>query len=152
MYFQMVNSSVPAHPNDPFDLGRFVSAQNPVYAQVCAELRRGRKQSHWMWFIFPQIEGLGHSTMARRYAISSRAEAEAYLCHPVLGLRLNECCRLVNSIEGFSIGEILGYPDDLKFHSSMTLFANADPQNDCFQAALDKYFGGQRDRGTLARL
>src|ERR1700730_944899 len=105
---------------DPYGLQRFVDAQRAVYAQVETELRAGRKESHWMWFIFPQIEGLGHSAMARKYAISSRAEAVAYLDHPVLGPRLRDCTRLVNLVEGRTIHEILGYPDDLKFHSAVT--------------------------------
>ena len=108
--------------DDPFDLQRFVDAQASVYERVRAELRNGRKQSHWMWFIFPQIAGLGHSAMAQRYAISSLREAEAYLKHPVLGPRLRECTRLMLRIEGKSAHDILGSPDDLKFHSSLTLF------------------------------
>jgi uncharacterized protein (DUF1810 family) len=107
---------------DRFDLQRFVDAQAPVYPRVLAELRQGRKQSHWMWFIFPQIAGLGHSPMAQRFAIASRAEALAYLGHGVLGSRLRECTALVNAVEGRTINEILGSPDDLKFRSSMTLF------------------------------
>jgi uncharacterized protein (DUF1810 family) len=129
-----------------------VEAQEPVYAQVCAELRAGRKTSHWMWFIFPQIAGLGASAMARTFAIASLEEARAYLRHPVLGPRLEECCRLVNRIEGRTIGEIFGYPDDLKFRSSMTLFAHAADDNTVFQEALDKYFGGEFDPLTLERL
>ena len=130
---------------------RFLEAQEPVYAQVCAELRAGRKTSHWMWFIFPQIAGLGASAMARTFAIASLEEARAYLRHPVLGPRLEECCRLVNRIEGRTIGEIFGYPDDLKFRSSMTLFAHAADDNTVFQEALDKYFGGEFDPLTLER-
>src|SRR3954462_15782558 len=107
---------------DPFDLQRFVNAQNPVYARVVEELSRGQKQSHWMWFIFPQIAGLGFSAMAQRYAIGSRAAAIAYLDHPVLGPRLIECTRLVLDVTGKSIHSILGSPDDIKFRSSMTLF------------------------------
>lgn len=133
-------------------LQRFVDAQEPVYAQVCAELRAGRKTSHWMWFIFPQIAGLGSSPMARTFAIASLEEARAYLRHPVLGPRLEECCRLVNAIEGRTIGEIFGYPDDLKFRSSMTLFAHAAEDNQVFREALDKYFGGEFDPLTLERL
>ncbi len=137
---------------DPFDLQRFVDAQASIYAQVCAELRDGRKQSHWMWFIFPQIEGLGHSEMARRFAISSRDEAVAYLAHPVLGPRLRECTSLVNRIEGRTAREILGSPDDLKFRSSMTLFAAATPDNEVFKEALQKYFEGVGDPATLERI
>ena len=111
---------------DPYDLRRFVEAQDPVFEQVCSELRAGRKQSHWMWFVFPQLKGLGHSAMAHRYGIASLAEAEAYIKHPILGLRLRECTRLVNLVEGRSIEQIFGYPDDLKFRSCMTLFVQAD--------------------------
>jgi uncharacterized protein (DUF1810 family) len=105
-----------------------------------------------MWFVFPQIAGLGQSPMARKYAISALAEAEAYLSHPILGPRLVDCARLVNRVEGRSANDILGYPDDLKFQSSMTLFARAEPDNPLFAQALDKYFGGVRDAGTLNRL
>lgn len=135
-----------------YDLDRFVEAQADCYEQVARELRAGRKSSHWMWFIFPQIAGLGHSEMARRYAISSLAEAAAYLEHPVLGPRLRECTQLVNVVEGRSIDRILGYPDDLKFRSSMTLFAKAAPDEQVFREALEKYFGGEADRLTLERL
>lgn len=138
--------------DDPYDLQRFVAAQAPVYEQVCAELRAGRKQTHWMWFVFPQIEGLGRSATARKYAISSREEATAYLRHPVLGARLRECTRLVNQVEGRSIHEIFGSPDDMKFRSSMTLFAAVAPDSAEFKQALRKYFGGEEDAATLARL
>lgn len=138
--------------NDPFDLQRFVDAQAPVYQRVVAELRHGQKQSHWMWFIFPQIEGLGSSPMAQRFAIASRAEAEAYLDHPLLGPRLRECTRLVTAVECRAIDAILGYPDDLKFRSSMTLFASVAGDKTDFAAALDKFYGGEIDRSTLARL
>ena len=138
--------------DDPFNLQRFVDAQAPVYARVVAELRGGQKQSHWMWFIFPQIKGLGSSPTAQKFAISSRVEAAAYLAHPVLGPRLRECTRLVVAIERSSIDAILGYPDDLKFRSSMTLFASVIPDNADFTAALDKYYGGEMDAATLARL
>lgn len=119
-------------------LQRFVDAQDPVYGRVCAELRRGRKETHWMWFVFPQMKGLGHSAMAARYGISSQAEAEAYLKHPILGSRLRECTRLVNEIEARSIDEIFGYPDNLKFRSCMKLFASATPDNAVFLQALEK--------------
>ena len=135
--------------DDPFDLQRFIDAQNPVYADVCSELKAGRKTSHWMWFIFPQIQGLGHSYMARRFAISSLEEAKAYLHHPVLRDRLLECTESVNHVQGRSIQQILGYPDDLKFRSSMTLFAQADPSITIFSDALSKYFSGEGDRATL---
>lgn len=134
-----------------YGLERFVEAQQRIYDQVTRELRAGRKQSHWMWFIFPQIAGLGNSATAQRYAISCLDEATAYLEHPVLGDRLRECTRLVNAVEGRSIGEIFGYPDDLKFHSSMTLFARAGEDNAAFREALAKYFGGEEDGATVAR-
>jgi uncharacterized protein (DUF1810 family) len=138
--------------DDPHDLQRFVDAQNPVYDEVRMELRRGRKTGHWMWFVFPQIAGLGATPMASRYAISSRAEAAAYLDHPVLGPRLRECARLVTETEGRSIGEIFGHPDDLKFRSSMTLFAQVAPDNGVFIDTLQKYFVGAFDPLTLDRL
>jgi uncharacterized protein (DUF1810 family) len=138
---------------DRYDLKRFVEAQAGVYDQVCAELRAGRKRSHWMWFVFPQIRGLGSSPMAVKYAISGRDEARAYLDHPVLGPRLEECARLVVDVEGRTIEEIFGYPDDLKFHSSITLFAEVEgPSERAFHEALRKYFGGKADKGTLDRL
>ena len=137
---------------DPYDLQRFVDAQASIYRQVCAELRAGRKRSHWMWFIFPQIAGLGHSEMARTFAISSRAEAAAYLAHPILGPRLRECTGLVDRIEGRVAREIFGSPDDMKFRSSMTLFAAASEDNAIFEEALQKYFAGIGDPATLARL
>jgi uncharacterized protein (DUF1810 family) len=137
---------------DPFDLQRFIEAQAPVYAQVCAELRAGRKTSHWMWFVFPQLAGLGHSTMAARYAISSRDEARAYLAHPVLGPRLRACTGLVLEAEGLSAYDIFGRPDELKFQSSMTLFAAVANDPEIFATALTKYFGGRRDARTLELL
>lgn len=137
---------------DPFDLQRFVDAQSGVYDTVAAELRRGRKRSHWIWFIFPQITGLGRSPTAEKYAISSLAEAEAYLRHEVLGPRLRECTRLVNRVEGRSVDEIFGWPDNLKVRSSMTLFAHATPDNGDFVALLNKYYGGEEDSATLERL
>jgi uncharacterized protein (DUF1810 family) len=140
------------HSADPHDLQRFVDAQNPVFEQARAELREGQKRSHWMWFIFPQLRGLGQSPMAIAFAISSREEAEAYLRHPVLGLRLRQCTRLVNLVQGRSIKEIFGYPDDLKFRSSMTLFAIATSDNQVFQDALQKYFAGEGDRLTVEQL
>jgi uncharacterized protein (DUF1810 family) len=138
--------------SDRYNLKRFVDAQASVYAQVTAELRAGRKRSHWIWFIFPQIEGLGYSETARHYAIASREEAAAYLADPVLGSRLRECVQLVLAIEGRSIGEILGYPDDLKFRSCLTLFAHAAEDRQLFRDALEKYFGGEEDALTVARL
>lgn len=141
-----------ADEKDPHNLQRFVDAQNPVFAQVCSELREGRKRQHWMWFVFPQIQGLGYSPLARKFAISSLEEAKAYWDHPILGARLSECCRLVNLVEGRSIDQIFGYPDDLKFRSSMTLFAHATSDNQIFKDALDKYFNGEFDNLTLERL
>ena len=140
--------------HDPYDLGRFVEAQDLVYESVLAELRAGRKRTHWMWFVFPQLRGLGRSAMAERYGISSIEEARAYLEHPVLGARLRECTRLVNDIEGRAVDEIFGAPDDLKFWSSMTLFARAadGARNSEFTEALAKYFGGAEDAGTVERL
>jgi uncharacterized protein (DUF1810 family) len=138
--------------DDPFRLQRFVDAQNPVFAQVLGELRRGRKSSHWMWFIFPQINGLGHSRLAAEFAISSPQEAEAYLNHSVLGPRLRECTRLVNLINGRSIDQIFGYPDNLKFRSCMTLFAHATKDNQVFDDAVQKFFAGEYDAATLERL
>jgi uncharacterized protein (DUF1810 family) len=135
--------------DDPYDLRRFVEAQAPVYHDVLAELRAGRKQSHWMWFVFPQIAGLGRSGTARFYAISALAEVRAYLDHPVLGVRLRECTELVLAVEGRSAHEIFGSPDDLKFRSSMTLFAEAAPGEALFRYALERYFGGETDQRTL---
>jgi len=137
---------------EPFRLDRFVQAQEPVYEAVCAELRRGLKRSHWMWFIFPQLRGLGHSEMSRRYAIASLEEAAAYLAHPVLGPRLRECTALVLAIEGRSAHQIFGSPDDWKLQSCMTLFAQAAPGEMPFRAALEKLYGGATDNKTLARL
>ena len=135
-----------------FDLERFVQAQAPVYATAVAELRAGHKRTHWMWFIFPQIAGLGHSDMARRYALASGDEAAAYLAHPVLGARLRECASIVASLDGRTAEGIFGHPDDLKFRSSMTLFADVAPDEGVFQACIDKYFDGEADHATLARL
>jgi uncharacterized protein (DUF1810 family) len=138
--------------NPPDSLERFVHAQEPVIGRVLEELRAGSKTSHWMWFVFPQIQGLGHSATAQHFAIASRAEAEAYLHHPILGPRLRECTRLVNEVEGRSVEQIFGYPDDLKFRSSMTLFAHATADNQVFVDAVRKYFGGEYDPMTLDRL
>lgn len=134
--------------DDPFDLGRFVDAQRGNYAYALAELRSGRKESHWMWYVFPQVEGLGSSPAARRYAIRSRAEAEAYLAHPVLGARLRECAEALLALPEQPISAILGHPDDLKLKSSLTLFAaiGGDP---VFARLLDRYYGGARCAYTL---
>ena len=134
------------------DLARFVLAQGAVYDQVLSELRAGRKRSHWMWFVFPQLAGLGHSAMAQHYAIGSLEEARAYLAHPVLGVRLRECSRLVLDAPGDDAHAIFGSPDDLKFHSSMTLFDRVAPEETVFRECLQKYFGGRADALTLARL
>lgn len=136
----------------PYELDRFLQAQDPVYPQVLDELRQGVKRSHWMWFVFPQLRGLGASAMAQRFGILSLDEAQAYLLHPVLGPRLREATRLVNAVQGRSIQDIFGYPDDLKFRSCVSLFASATPDNAVFTEALDKYFGGQADPQTLQRL
>jgi uncharacterized protein (DUF1810 family) len=137
---------------DPFDLQRFVDAQQKVYPRVLEELRAGRKTSHWMWFVFPQLEGLGHSAMAQRYAISGKDEAIAYLAHPVLGPRLRECTRLVNAVQGKTIREILGSPDDFKFRSCMTLFAQVTSENAEFRKGLELFYGGAGDEKTLGKL
>ncbi|WP_201359105.1 DUF1810 domain-containing protein [Mycobacterium paraintracellulare] len=138
--------------SDPFDLQRFVEAQEPVYGDVLDELRAGRKRSHWMWFVFPQLRGLGGSPTALHYGISSLDEARAYLRHELLGPRLRECARLVNAVQGRSIGQIFGSPDDLKLCSSMTLFAHATEDNEDFVAVLDKYYDGRQDALTCERL
>lgn len=135
-----------------FDLDRFVRAQEPVIAKVRAELKAGRKTSHWMWFIFPQLAGLGLSQRAQFYGIASLEEARAYLGHAVLGPRLVECTGLVNAVHGRTAHDIFGSPDDLKFRSSMTLFALADPDAPAFGVALGKYFEGRRDPRTLELL
>lgn len=131
------------------DLERFVAAQDPVYADVLAELKAGRKRSHWMWFVFPQVAGLGKSAMSQRYAIRSADEAAAYLAHPVLGPRLRECAALVEAIDDKRIDEVFDPPDDLKFQSSMTLFADVAPHEAVFQACLDKFFEGRADPATM---
>lgn len=137
---------------DPYNLKRFVEAQHDDYEDVCAELSAGSKSTHWMWFIFPQIKGLGMSATSDRFAISSLNEAKAYLQHPVLGQRLRECTQLVNLVEGRSILEIFGSPDHLKFRSCMTLFAHATVENRVFLDALRKYSGGEFDSATLGLL
>lgn len=138
--------------HDAYDLQRFVLAQDRVFDSVLSELRAGRKTSHWMWFIFPQIRGLGRSPIALEYAISSRDEARAYLQHAVLGPRVKECTRLVLGLQGRSVEDIFGSPDDMKFRSSMTLFAQVSPDDDIFERALHKYFDGVPDQLTLDRL
>ena len=133
-------------------LERFVDVQDRVYENVLRELRRGEKRSHWVWFVFPQIAGLGHSDMARRYGIESLAEAEEYLAHPKLGPRLRECIAIVNEVEDRTISQIMGYPDDMKLRSCLTLFARATPDNQVFLDAITKYYGGEMDPETLKRL
>lgn len=139
---------------DPYRLERFAAAQdrNGTYQRAVAELRAGAKASHWMWFIFPQVAGLGFSAMSREFAISGRAEAQAYLAHPVLGPRLVECARIVAGTAGRTAAEIFGAVDAMKLRSSMTLFAAAAPGEPAFAEVLQKYFGGAADEATLARL
>ena len=137
---------------DIFDLRRFLVAQNNVYQNVLAELTKGRKQSHWMWFIFPQIEGLGKSRTSRFYSIKSLEEAQAYFNHPILSKRLLECTQTILSIQGKSALQIFGSPDDIKLKSSMTLFAFISPDNFLFQQVLDKFFQGNKDAKTLSLL
>ena len=140
--------ATPDEQPDRFELQRFIAAQAGVYTQALAEIRAGRKQSHWMWFIFPQIDGLGSSPTARRYAIKSRAEAEAYLQHPVLGARLVECAEAALAVDGRSALQIFSQPDDMKLRSSATLFAAVDSRGTVFQRVIDKYFDGEPDRRT----
>jgi uncharacterized protein (DUF1810 family) len=137
---------------DQFDLQRFVDAQDRVYDAVLGELRRGKKDSHWIWFVFPQLSGLGRSPTAVRYGITSLEEARAYLEHDVLGPRLRECARLVAGIDGRSADEIFGWPDNLKVASSMTLFARATDEDAEFRAVLDKFYDGEDDQATVERL
>jgi uncharacterized protein (DUF1810 family) len=137
---------------DRSDLERFVEAQDPVYEAVRRELGAGRKESHWMWFVFPQVAGLGQSATSIGFAIASLDEARAYLAHPVLGPRLRECATLVLETEGRTARQIFGPVDELKFRSSMTLFARAAPDEELFPRCLDKYFAGQHDPATLARI
>lgn len=134
---------------DRYDLNRFVDAQESAYEQALSEIRSGRKRSHWMWFIFPQIAGLGSSPTAQHYAISSLAEAQAYLRHPILGPRLLEAAEAVLALEGRAIADVFGYPDDLKLKSCATLFAQASPAGSVFEQLLDKCFGGEQDEKTL---
>jgi len=137
---------------DLYNLQRFVDAQADVYESVLAELRQGRKTGHWMWFIFPQLKGLGFSSTAQFYGIASLAEASSYLEHPLLGPRLIECTRIVNSIEARSLRQIFGTPDDLKFRSSMTLFAHATSENAIFLKAVNQFCSGNFDQATVDRL
>ena len=141
-----------ASTGDPYDLQRFVDAQEPVYDAVISELTVGRKRSHWIWFVFPQLRGLGSSPTAVRYGISSREEAVAYLAHEVLGPRLRECTRLVTQIDGRSIEDIFGWPDYLKVRSSMTLFARSTADNADFLAVLEMFYDGEPDPVTVEAL
>ena len=135
--------------DDPFNLQRFVDAQDGIYAQALAEIRSGQKRSHWMWYIFPQVEGLGSSPISKRYAIKSLAEARRYLSHPVLGRRLVECTATLLALQRRSATEIFGYPDDLKLKSCMTLFAQVAGPGSDFESVLKKYYGGMQDVQTL---
>ncbi|MBV4457660.1 DUF1810 domain-containing protein [Pseudomonas sp. COR58] len=137
---------------DPFNLKRFVQAQDPVFERVQRELDDGHKRSHWMWFVFPQFAGLGGSEMSRRFAIGSAAEARAYLAHDLLGARLRTCTQLVLNVPQRSVAQIFGHPDDLKFHSSTTLFAQFTDAGSVFHQALERYFHGIQDEWTLQLL
>lgn len=140
------------HSDDPHNLQRFIEAQDPVIEAVKEELRSGRKRTHWMWYIFPRMEGLGRSQMAQRYAIGSRDEAKAYLAHPTLGPRLRECTEIVNSVEGRSANDVFGSPDDVKFRSSMTLFNAVAGDSSPFRTALKRYYDDEPDTNTLELL
>jgi uncharacterized protein (DUF1810 family) len=148
----MIKTSDKIGSDDTFGLSRFMKAQDGVYDRVLAELKSGRKRSHWMWYIFPQIDRLGYSATSKYYAIKSMEEAKAYLNHPALGLRLLECAEAVLAVEGRLVSDILGYPDDLKLKSSMTLFASIAGPDSVFVRVLDKYFQGERDGRTLQLL
>ena len=145
----MADANEPGRAGDPHNLSRFVQAQEDDYEQALAEIRSGRKRSHWMWYIFPQIDGLGFSSTSRRYSIKSVAEAEAYLSHPVLGPRLVECAEAALRVEGRSAFEIFGSPDEMKLRSCATLFACVAPAGSVFDRLIDKYFQGRRDGKTL---
>jgi uncharacterized protein (DUF1810 family) len=138
-----------AASDDPYDLDRFVQAQKHDYHAALSEITVGHKRSHWMWYIFPQFEGLGHSSMSRRYSIKSLDEAKAYLRHPILGPRLLECCEAIVAIDGRSASEIFGSPDDMKLRSCATLFAQVSPAGSVFERLLGKYFHGERDEQTV---
>jgi uncharacterized protein (DUF1810 family) len=146
----MTFSKYAGHVSDPYDLQRFVQAQNTDYEQALLEITRGQKRSHWMWYIFPQFDGLGFSSTSRLYAIKSQAEAAAYLAHPILGPRLNECAEAALRVEGRSAREIFGSPDDMKLRSCATLFAGVSPPGSVFHRLLDRYFQGKPDPKTLA--
>jgi uncharacterized protein (DUF1810 family) len=145
----MIDRDIHGCGNDPYDLNRFVEAQEYEYASAISEIRNGRKISHWMWYIFPQFDGLGFSPTSKRYAIKSIDEAQAYLVHPILGLRLQECCEAALSVQGRSAHEIFGSPDDMKLRSCVTLFARVSPSDSVFERVLEKYFNGRPDHQTL---
>ena len=145
----MVQGNSASDRGDPYDLNRFISAQEGVYDSALAELRDGLKRSHWIWYIFPQIDGLGHSPATRHYSIKSLEEARQYLAHPVLGARLMECAEAVLAVQGSSASDIFGHPDDWKLQSSMTLFQLASGPHSVFERVLDKYYQGKRDEKTL---
>lgn len=148
----MPSASGATDPNDPFDLNRFLAAQEGDYDRALAEIKSGRKRTHWMWYVFPQIDRLGFSPTAKHYAIKSRGEAEAYLNHPVLGPRLRECAEAVLAVEGRSAADIFGSPDDLKLRSCATLFAAVSGPDSVFDRVLAKFYGGRRDDKTLRLL
>jgi uncharacterized protein (DUF1810 family) len=148
----MANTTPSPSADDPYNLNRFVEAQQGDYERALAEVRRGRKLTHWMWYVFPQFDGLAFSSTSRHYAIKSIAEARAYLDHPVLGPRLRECMEAALGVEGRSAHDIFGDPDELKFRSCATLFASVSPSGSVFERVLEKYFGGERDRKTLLLL
>src|SRR5437868_9058995 len=148
----MAGSNESDRAADPHNLGRFVQAQKDDYDQALAEIKSGRKRSHWMWYIFPQIDGLGFSSMSRRYSIKSLAEARAYLDHPLLGPRLVECAEAALGVDGRSAHEIFGSPDDMKLKSNATLFASVTPADSVFARLLDKFFDGKPDGKTLELL
>jgi uncharacterized protein (DUF1810 family) len=145
----MIQGDSTSNPSDPYDLNRFISAQEGVYDRALAELRGGQKRSHWMWYIFPQIEGLGNSPTTRLYSIKSLEEARQYLAHPVLGARLVECAEAVLAVQGQSASDIFGHPDDWKLQSSMTLFKLVSGPGSVFERVLDKYYQGKQDSRTL---
>ena len=145
----MTQGSDAADRGDPYDLKRFISAQEGIYDRVLDELRGGLKRTHWMWYIFPQIDGLGHSPTTRHYAVKSVEEARRYLRHPVLGTRLVESAEAVLAVQGCSVSDIFGYPDDMKLQSSMTLFALVAEPRSVFERVLEKYYQGKRDARTL---
>jgi uncharacterized protein (DUF1810 family) len=148
----MTDATNSTGPDDPFELNRFSKAQDKIYDLVLAELKSGRKRTHWMWFVFPQIDGLGHSSTTKYYSIKSIEEARQYLDHPVLGKRLRECAESILALEGLSASMIFGFPDDLKLKSSMTLFASVAGPGSAFMRVLEKYFQGARDERTVQLL